>query len=293
MQPGCQPLTAAVDAVGALLDTGWDGMPISERLAVLDALEKLRRASIAASHDVIASLAHEDVAHLGGAAHLVIADRLRITPSDARRRIRDAQQLIPRITLIGDTLAPQLPATAVAWHTGTLDGEHLRAIQRFFTQLPATIAEQTRESAEEFLADKAAQLRPDQLGKVADRLAIHLNPDGTFSDTDRARRRGFTFSPQHPDGTSEARLVATPELRAALEAWFAKFAAPAMCDPADQTPRITGEPSTEAAQRDTRSHPQRQHDALLALVRSQLGNPALGQHHGLPVTVMFVRLIHC
>ncbi|WP_369803066.1 DUF222 domain-containing protein [Mycobacterium sp. EPa45] len=35
-----------------------------------------------------------------------------------------------------------------------------------------------------------------------------------------------------------------------------------------------------------RSHAQRQHDALTALVRGQLGDPALGQHNGLPVTVI-------
>ena len=40
-------------------------------------------------------------------------------------------------------------------------------------------------------AEKAAELRPDQLAKVADRLAITLNPDGRFSDDYRAAQRGF------------------------------------------------------------------------------------------------------
>ena len=40
--------------------------------------------------------------------------------------------------------------------------------------------------AEAQLADLAAQYRPDPLGKLADKLADCLNPDGNFSDEDRA-----------------------------------------------------------------------------------------------------------
>ena len=109
----------------------------------------------------------------------------------------------------------------------------------------------------------------------------------TLPDADRARKRGFTWcGGQGPDGMSTGRLIATPELRAMLEAWMAKFAAPGMCNPADQSPTVTGEPSQDIQDRDARSHLQRQHDALVALVRGQLGDPALGRHRGLPVTVI-------
>ena len=59
-----------------------------------------------------------------------------------------------------------------------------------------------------------------------------------------------------------------------------------MCNPDDQSPTVTGEPIQAAQDNDTRTHPQRQHDALAALVRGQLGDPTLGQHNGLPVTVI-------
>lgn len=59
-----------------------------------------------------------------------------------------------------------------------------------------------------------------------------------------------------------------------------------MCNPDDQSPTVTGEPTQDAINRDTRSHPQRQHDALSALVRGQLGDPKLGKHNGLPVTII-------
>ena len=85
---------------------------------------------------------------------------------------------------------------------------------------------------------------------------------------------------------SVGKLVANPQLRAELDAWFAKFGAPGMCNPADHTPTVTGEPTPEDVERDTRSHAQRQHDALSALIRGQLGDPTLGKHNGLPVTII-------
>jgi hypothetical protein len=284
----------AVTAAFAALSTAFDDCAVlpfealatPERLAALNRLETLRRRATALSDDLARSLAAEDMAQLGGTAHRVIADRLRITPAEARRRIHDGEQVAPRTTLTGQPLPPELPATATWWRNGVLDVEHLRTIQRFLTQLPDQVDARTREACERFLADQAAALRPDQLMRVADRLATRVNPDGVFSDADRARRRGFTWGRQGADGMSEARLAATPELRANLEAWFAKFAAPGMCDPHDETPRVNEEPSDEAVQRDLRSVTQRQHDALNALVRSQLGNPALGTHRGLPVTVI-------
>lgn len=83
-------------------------------------------------------------------------------------------------------MAAVLPETSKAWHAGELDSEHLRVIQKFFRELPEHVPPIEREKAERSLAHKARVLRPDQLEKVAHRLALHLNPDGTFfSDEDR------------------------------------------------------------------------------------------------------------
>jgi hypothetical protein len=108
---------------------------------------------------------------------------------------------------------------------------------------------------------------------------VLINPDGKFSDIDRARQRGFTWAPQRSDGMSIGKLVASPELRANLDAWLARFAAPGACIPDDETICVTDGS-------DIRSHAQRQHDALNVLVRGQLGDPKLGVHNGLPVTVI-------
>ena len=75
------------------------------------------------------------------------------------------------------------------------------------------------------------------MAKLADRLTDCLNPDGEFSDEDRARRRGLTLTKQDVDGMSRLSGWVTPELRAGLEAIWAKLAAPGMCNPEDHDPR--------------------------------------------------------
>lgn len=277
-------LDAAVQAVGGL---DWEAVAVRERLEALNRLETVRRRAGAPALDLLGSIERSKDPTLSGATAKVVADVLRITPTEARRRIRDSGQLHHRTSLTGQTLPPLLPATAKAWDAGLLDIDHLRTIQNFIRDLPEDIHPAQVEKAEAFLAQKATELRPDQLEKVADRLTSTLNPDGTFSEHYRAAQRGFQWcGRQRADGMSIARLVATPELRAMLEAWLAAFAAPGMCNPDDQSPTVTGEPIQTTRDNDTRTHPQRQHDALAALVRGQLGDPTLGQHNGLPVTVI-------
>jgi hypothetical protein len=282
----CGALAAIDAALDTLFTVDLTGLTAQELLGVAARCEKASRRNAVIRHDVSHELHQRKVGEIGGAAHRVLADWLRITPSEARRRARVTEPLVERTALTGERLEPRQPATAQAWRDGGLDGEHLRVIQRFLAELPFDVPQPAREWAEAFLAEHALQLRPDQLARLAERLALTLNPDGSFSDEDRAARRGFTWSPQRPDGMSVGRLIANPELRAMLDAWFAKFAAPGVCNPADQTAVVDGEPVAAQADADTRSVGQRQHDALSALVRGQLGDPKLGEHNGLPVTVI-------
>jgi Domain of unknown function (DUF222) len=273
-------------AEAAVRELDLDRLEPTVRLHVLAEMEAFLRRQVAWSHDAIGRVAQEDPAELGGPPHQVVANWLRISCTEARRRIRDVAQLSPRLTLTGQELPPELPATAEAWREGLLDGQHLRVIQTFVRDLPNETPVAIVEDAERFLAEQAVVLRPDQLEKAAHRATLLINPDGKFSDADRARQRGFTWSAQRADGMSIGKLVASPELRANLDAWMARFAAPGMCNPDDQTACVDGKPADRAASTDTRTPAQRQHDALNALVRGQLGDPKLGQHNGLPVTVI-------
>lgn len=281
-----ETLDALDAAVAQMGEPNLGNYPAAVRLHALERLETARRRLLVRSHDLVGGLAREDPADVGGPVNRVIADWLRVSPAEVRRRMRDAEQLAPRITITGETLPPELPATAQAWRSGLLDRQHVRVIQTFVRELPTDTPVETVECAERFLGEQATQLRPDQLEKVANRCAVLINPDGKFSDTDRARHRGFTWSPQRADGMSIGKLVASPELRANLDAWMAKFAAPGMCNPNNENPCVTADPDPDLANKDVRTHAQRQHDALNALIRGQLGDPKLGMHNGLPVTVV-------
>ncbi|WP_179476050.1 HNH endonuclease signature motif containing protein [Mycolicibacterium vinylchloridicum] len=255
----------ALDAAVELLSAAdIEELPAPERFAALERLESAVRRQVAVSHEQITHLErYEGCPPIS----FVLADVLRISRTAAKRRIRDAEQLSPRATLTGEPLAPLLPETGKAWNAGHLDGEHVRVIQRFFRELPDHVGPVEVEKAERTLAEHAQNMRPDQLEKVADRLATHLNPDGRYSEEDRARKRGFLWcGGQRPDGMSVGKLVADPALRAELDALLAKLAAP--------------QPD------DLRNHAQRQHDALAQLVHERLGDPKLGQHNGLPVTMI-------
>jgi hypothetical protein len=194
--------------------------------------------------------------------------------------------LAHRISFDGEVLEPELPATAAAQCEGVIGAAHVQVVREFFHHLPSCVDTATRAQAETELAAHARVLRPDQLRKVAQRVEAIINPDGTFNEADRARRRTFIMGRQGPDLMSKCTLIADPELRAYLEATFAKLAKPGMCNPDDTIRQVDGEPDPEAAQRDPRSGGQRQHDALKTVARAMLASGDLGQHRGIPVSVV-------
>jgi Domain of unknown function (DUF222) len=215
-----------------------------------------------------------------------VAEWTLISRAEAARRIREAADLGQRCGLTGEPLAPILAGTAAAQRAGKLGAGQVAVIRRFYHQLPGWIDQPTRERAEADLARQATQYRPEQLAGLAATMADCLNPDGIYRDEDRARRRCITLGNQHPDGMSELRGHITPELRATLEAVLAKLAAPGMCNPDDDTACVDNTPTQDAIDGDTRSPAQRQHDALLAGLRALLASGELGQHNGLPASII-------
>jgi Domain of unknown function (DUF222) len=277
-------LDAAVDGV---LDLSFDALSTPERFALLGRCERVRRRLPAIEHDMINQLARQATPEeLGGRLSHALAERTLISRAAAARRIREAADLGQRHGLTGEPLPAALAATAAGQRAGRLGTEHVAVIRRFSHQLPGWVDGPTRQHAEAHLARLGAQFRPDQLAGLADKLADCLNPDGTYTDDDRARRRGLTLGNQEADGMSALRGWLTPELRATLEAVLAKLAAPGMCNPNDDTPIIDGAPSQHAIDGDPRSPAQRQHDALNAALRALLASGDLGQHNGLPASII-------
>ncbi len=254
---------------------------------MLERIERLRRRIPAIEHPLINAVARQATPEeLGGKLSHAIAEWTLISRAEAARRIREAADLGPRRGLTGEPLSPVLAASAAAQRKGTLGAGQVAVIRKFYHQLPGFIDDATRTQVEAKLAREGTQYRPEQLAKLADTLTDCLNPDGSYSDEDRARRRGLTLGNQDTDGMSALRGWLTPEARATLEAVWAKLGAPGMCNPADDTATVDGTPSQEAIDGDARSQAQRQHDALLAASRALLASGNLGQHNGLPASII-------
>ncbi|BBX48361.1 HNH endonuclease signature motif containing protein [Mycobacterium cookii] len=269
------------------LDLSFDALTTPERLALLQRCEKLRRQLPAVEHSLINQLAEQaDEAELGGKLPSALANRLLITRGEASRRIHEAADLGERTAITGEVLPPLLPAAAEAQRNGQIGPGHVTVIRNFWHRLPDFVDVETRDRAESHLARLGGDHRPDELSKLADKLTDCLNPDGDFTDHDRARRRGLTIGKQDVDGMSPVTGFLTPEARATLDAVLAKLAGPGMCNPADESPCVSGTPSQAVIDNDTRTTGQRNHDALLALARSALASGKLGKHNGLSASVI-------
>jgi hypothetical protein len=265
----------------------FDVLTTPERLRVLERWEQMRRWQPAVEYPLINQLSQQaDPTELGGKLAPALANRLRITRAEASRRIHEAADLGERRALNGEPLEPLLPATAEAQRNGDLGAGHVAVIRGFWHRLPDFVDVETRAKAEAQLARLAGEHRPDELTRLADTLTDCLNPDGDFTDVDRAKRRGIVLGKQDLDGMSPISGYLNPEARATIDAVFAKLAAPGMCNSADEQPCTSGTPSQAAIQGDARSAGQRNHDALLAAARALLASGELGQHNGLPASII-------
>jgi hypothetical protein len=286
-----EEIVAAFDALEADLDRAlelsFDALTTPERLVMLARCEVFRRRLPALEHPLINQVSGQaDATELGGKLPSALAERLRITRAEASRRIGEAAELGDRKAITGEPLPPLLTATAAAQRDGRIGSAHVAVIRGFVHRLPDLVELETRVRAEAQLAGLGAQHRPDELSRLADKLTDCLNPDGNFTDDDRARRRGVTIGKQGIDGMSPITGYLTPEARATLDAVLAKLAAPGMCNPFDQQPVVDGTPSQDAIDGDTRSCAQRNHDALNAAGRALLACGGVGQHNGLPATIV-------
>jgi hypothetical protein len=269
------------------LDLRCDALTTPERLALLQSCEELRRLLPAVEHPLINQLSEQaDPTELGGKLAPALANRLRISRAEASRRVHEAADLGERQALNGEPLEPVMPATAEAQRNGDIGAGHVAVIRGFWHRLPDFVDIETRAKAEAQLARLGAEHRPDELAKLADKLTDCLNPDGDFTDVDRARRRGLSIGKQDIDGMSPISGYLTPEARATLDAVFAKLAAPGMCNPDDIEPCVSGTPSQAAIENDTRSAGQRIHDALVAAGHALLASGDLGHHNGLPASII-------
>ncbi|MBX5486914.1 hypothetical protein MHAS_01616 [Mycolicibacterium hassiacum DSM 44199] len=290
---GRDAVAAVFDALEAAvtdaLAIGFSALTGKEKIRLAARLERVLRRAPMIGYRLLAELVTDDDPRALGGKNFpdLLATALRISTADAKRRLNTAGLLGPRHALTGDELPPAYPNTAEALCRGDIGAEHVEIITRFFRNLPDHIPCDWRDQAEAHLAELAAGHGPKELARSADRLAYLANQDGPPpNDAERARRRYFKLHDQDTDGMTRVEGLLDAEARATYEALFAKLAAPGMCNPDDENPCVDGGPDEPAATRDTRTTGQRQHDALKTIGRAMLASGNLGQHNGLPATII-------
>lgn len=285
-------VSSAVDAIRSGLEVlrgSCDVLSHGELIGLLGELTSVMWSVPAIEHRALARLTGEtEPARLGEASWpKVLTTALRVSTKDARRRLAEAKSLGPRQAMTGEPLAPLWEATAAAQAEGLLGPEHVAVIAKFHKDLPGWVDVGTREAVDTQLADLGAGLGPEALGKVAHRLAAMIDQDGPEPcEKERARTRGICLGPQHTDGSRSIPGRLDAEASAYWEAILAKEAAPGANTPDQQSSAAAGQPSAEQARSDHRTLAQRHHDAFKAVGRSMLASGKLGQHNGLPVTVI-------
>lgn len=251
----------------------------------------------------------------------ILCTRLRISKDEADRRVADARDLGPRHVIGGDVLEPELPSCAGALAAGTINRDHVQEIRKALAKAAKYTDRATCAELERDLTAAAPGINPHTLREVANYALYALNQDGDGPDL-AERKRGITFGRQDVDGMIRVSGHVDAELGAYLKTITQVWGAPGVNNPADAEPMnnpvpnpllqpeadpvppappVPAEPQPPepvaaaaeqddrpdtAAARDARTKAQRNHDALKAVMRNALLSKQLGQHGGLPVTVV-------
>ncbi len=308
-------------SVKALLDADFTMFDTAELLALLSEREQYARADAAVDHRILAALMDRATPHeIGGKTWTdVLSTRDRLSATEAARRITGARDLGPRHTMTGEVLEPALAACAAALAAGTITTAHITIIRTTLNKASAYLDATARGQLESTLVDIATTNTPETLQKAADHALALINPDGEGPDPAR-HRRGISISAQDVDGMAKVSGWVDAEFAAYLRTILDVWARPGINNPDDEQPQHNPvpnpldedpaepegeaepepEPAAEAPApveppatwdpdeylRDPRTQSQRNHDAIKAVLRDTLMSKRLGQHNGLPVTVV-------
>jgi Domain of unknown function (DUF222) len=277
-----QRISAALDAIDAAHDvlrrTSSDVVGNDFRVDVAERLEAQERTNRGLMYRFFGEIADppDDTECIAAVRERLWA-RLRIPPSEVIRRFRVAARIRPRRSLTGPPVPPELPELAAAVEAGVVGEDHIRAVCRAVDVLPSCLSPTDAAKAERKLVQHATEVDSGIVTKLGQRIADYLNPDGHFTDDDRARRRGLRLGPQGPDGMSRLNGLLDPEARAYFEAIEA-----AVRPGRHQPESKNGDPQL----RDDRTPAQRCHDALKLGLETAIASGKLGMHRGHPVNVI-------
>ncbi|MGK9270534.1 HNH endonuclease [Williamsia muralis] len=296
------PVVGAVlgleSAIDQLAEVNLTALSDEDCVRLVDRLEvasrRLQSAGLPVLREVVVRRAYSKVGCSSPAAMLTALARLR--PGAARARVEAMDALTPSVTPSGEVVDARFPNTAEALRAGVIGLDHAGVVARVMAKIPHKVDAEKRTNTEVALADLCRKHTPGQVEAIGERIVEYLDPDGTLADdTDRARKRGFSLGKPATDLMSTVAGHLDPVTRALLDVMLAVWAAPGMNNPDDplspsgaaDDPTLDRDLLQAAADNDTRSAAQRNHDAVKSMLMYLLESGQLGKtHHGLPVQVI-------
>lgn len=287
---GVTPAGAALNALSSALDQlidavnagALDHFDTAEFTDFLRGFESVRNRMPLVDHRTLRDAAERDLAERLGQGRLatVLTSALRISAAEASRRVRASEQLSPRVSMLGEVLAPVRPVLAASQRTGNLTPEQVQIILRGLTTVdrpgfdPAAV-----HRGEQTLTGFAATFGPKDLQVCVDRFVDHLNPDGSRPrDQLNADRRHVELRPRL-DGSWAGQFQLDGAVGAKLQALLSPLAKPRINTTVGPRGGVIETP-------DERTHGQRMHDALEDLCDRLLRAGGVRDSGGVPATVI-------
>jgi Domain of unknown function (DUF222) len=200
-----------------------------ELLCIAREVETRMRRDYAVMLDLVAELDTRNTAQELGYPCLpdLLRDALRITRSEAKRRIGHAEAVLDVNLVSGGTVQAPLSQTGQALRTGDLGPEHIDTITKSLLGLPISVSPEQRAWAEGVLVQAAADMDARTLGKLGSRLRAELDQDGTPpSDKELAHPANELRFALKPNGRLAFRGELAPEASALFHAVLSPLAKP-------------------------------------------------------------------
>ncbi len=284
--PAVEALRTCSDALDSLVAAvesgGLDHLDDSELVGFWQEFEGLRNRLPVVEHRLV-----RDVGSRGlpgrfcqpGVARL-LAQVLRVSAGEAGRRVRAAEQLGGRVSMLGEPQVAVWPVLAAAQRAGGVGPEQVEVVLRGLVKVdragfdPAEIAR-----GEELLTGYAVVFGPRDLAVCVDRFVDTLVPDGSRPDEELQADRRLVELRRCRDGSWRGELRLTGVVGAKLSAVLGPLAKPRVSTAVTAEGRPVEEP-------DPRSCPQRMHDALEEVCDRVLRAGSLPGSGGVPATVV-------
>ena len=210
-------------------DRGLEQLDDPALIEFMHTFEQLRNRLSVVDHQIIVDGQRRDLpnALCQGTMRRVLTSTLSLSKAEAARRVRAAEAVGPRTSMLGEALEPVRPRLAAAQRDGQVSPEKVAIITRALGQVdrrgfdPADL-----DTGEKLLVDQAPVLPPEDLRVLADRVVDAIDPDGTLPNDQLNHDRRHVEFHQRGDGSWAGTLRLTGALGAKLQALLGPLAKP-------------------------------------------------------------------